>query len=305
VSKVDLDDLKDFSMLDLFRMEVETQSATLTSGLLALERDSDPTKRLAELMRAAHSLKGAARIVGRKSAVRIAHAMEDCFVAAQKDKWTLDERLIDTLLKGIDFLNRIAQVSEVDIEGWEAEQKKEIEAILTSFSPTPETLGKPTDSADDHSTPEVPAFIQPVPVESTPTPTKQTEHAKKVATASDRALRVSAENLNCLMGLAGEALLASRWVETFARGMLRLKQTQHEIATRLEGLRDFLSTGSSHDQPTGQLIELRDRVAGCQQLLAERLSDLDLFDRRFVSFSTRLYDEVLECRMRPFADGIQ
>ena len=35
-------------------------------------------------MRAAHSLKGAARIVGLDVGVRVAHAMEDCFVAAQR-----------------------------------------------------------------------------------------------------------------------------------------------------------------------------------------------------------------------------
>ena len=84
MSKVELKNLDDFSMLELFRMEVETQSTILTEGVLGLEQDADATVRLRELMRAAHSLKGAARIVGRQAAVRIAHAMEDCFVAAQE-----------------------------------------------------------------------------------------------------------------------------------------------------------------------------------------------------------------------------
>ena len=38
---------------------------------------------LEALMRAAHSVKGAARIVGLEEAVQVAHVMEDCFVAAQ------------------------------------------------------------------------------------------------------------------------------------------------------------------------------------------------------------------------------
>ena len=41
----DLDNLGDFSMLELFRMEIETQSATLTQGLIALEDDPNPAKR--------------------------------------------------------------------------------------------------------------------------------------------------------------------------------------------------------------------------------------------------------------------
>src|ERR1700680_3812170 len=129
MSKTDLENLSDLSMLELFRMEVETQSTVLTDGLLGLEHEVDPTHRLRELMRAAHSLKGAARIVGRKAAVRIAHAMEDCFVAAQKQGRKPSEGLTDTLLAGIDLLNRIAEVSDEVIESWELEQQKEIETF--------------------------------------------------------------------------------------------------------------------------------------------------------------------------------
>ena len=82
-------DLSQFSMLDLFRVEAETQALVLTSGLLALERDPALADQLEACMRAAHSLKGAARIVGLAVGVRVAHAMEDCFVAAQQGQLTL------------------------------------------------------------------------------------------------------------------------------------------------------------------------------------------------------------------------
>src|SRR5579863_1524762 len=111
MNKTGLGDLSGFSMLDLFRMEVETQSTILTNGLLQWEQGQASPQLPAELMRAAHSLKGAARIVGRKAGVRIAHAMEDCFVAAQKGKRPPTEALTKTLLAGVDLLNRIAQVS--------------------------------------------------------------------------------------------------------------------------------------------------------------------------------------------------
>src|SRR5690606_29063154 len=69
-------DMNDLPLIELFRMEAEGQLAVLTEGLLALERGD--TSQLEALMRAAHSLKGAARIVGLDTAVRVAHAMEDC-----------------------------------------------------------------------------------------------------------------------------------------------------------------------------------------------------------------------------------
>ncbi|HAO12732.1 MAG TPA: hypothetical protein DCQ51_16565, partial [Planktothrix sp. UBA8407] len=50
-------------MLDLFRLEVEAQANILNQGLLALESQPKSPKVLESLMRAAHSVKGAARIV--------------------------------------------------------------------------------------------------------------------------------------------------------------------------------------------------------------------------------------------------
>ena len=78
------DDLSGFSMMDLFRMEADERLTVLSQGLVALEGSSATSEVIEPLMCAAHSLKGAARIVGLDAAVQVAHAMEDCLVAAQK-----------------------------------------------------------------------------------------------------------------------------------------------------------------------------------------------------------------------------
>ena len=93
-------DLSGFSMIELFRMEAESHTATLSAGLVALEGASASPGVIEPLMRAAHSLKGAARIVGLDPAVRVAHAMEDCFVAAQKGKLTLEPAHVDMSAQG-------------------------------------------------------------------------------------------------------------------------------------------------------------------------------------------------------------
>ena len=127
-------DLSQFSMLDLFRVEAETQALVLTSGLLALERDPALADQLEACMRAAHSLKGAARIVGLAVGVRVAHAMEDCFVAAQQGQLTLRQAHIDLLLGATDLLARIAHTAEAEIGQWENEKKAEVDAGLASLA---------------------------------------------------------------------------------------------------------------------------------------------------------------------------
>lgn len=97
----------DASMLELFQMEARAQADVLSAGLIALERDPVAADHLEACMRAAHSLKGAARIVDLKVAVPVAHVMEDAFVAAQEGRLRLTPVHIDALLAGVDLLLRI------------------------------------------------------------------------------------------------------------------------------------------------------------------------------------------------------
>src|SRR5580704_1631318 len=62
--------LSAFSMWDLFRGEVESQMRIFTDGLLAIESGGASKEQLAAIMRAAHSIKGAARIVHLETAVQ-------------------------------------------------------------------------------------------------------------------------------------------------------------------------------------------------------------------------------------------
>jgi chemotaxis protein histidine kinase CheA len=102
----------DPALLDLFRAEIDTHLPALSEGLLALEKDPRQPKRLEALMRAAHSIKGAARIVGVEAAVQVAHALEDCFVAAQKGAVVLSSDAVDVLLRGVDALSHIAPAGD-------------------------------------------------------------------------------------------------------------------------------------------------------------------------------------------------
>src|SRR5258706_14719072 len=133
VNQHNLEDLSSFSMLELFRVEAETQTALLTSGLLELERGPGAPEQLEILMRAAHSLKGAPRIVNLKIAVQVAHAMEDCFVAAQHGKMVLSKSGIDVLLRGVDLLLQISKCNESNIGKWEEEHGGGIKDVLASL----------------------------------------------------------------------------------------------------------------------------------------------------------------------------
>jgi two-component system, chemotaxis family, sensor histidine kinase and response regulator WspE len=126
------DNLADLSMLDLLRMEVETHVAPLERGLLALESAQAPRDKIEPLMRAAHSIKGAGRILGLAQVVTLAHAMEDVFVAAQEGRLAILPELVDLLLQAVDVFKRLAAQPPATIPAWLQEQ----EATMGSMTDT-------------------------------------------------------------------------------------------------------------------------------------------------------------------------
>jgi two-component system, chemotaxis family, sensor histidine kinase and response regulator WspE len=303
----DPDDLSNLSMMEIFQVEADNQIAVLVGGLLELERDPAARQQLEVLMRAAHSFKGAARIVNHEAAVIVAHAMEDCFVAAQQEKVQLRRDEIDVLFQGVDLLLNISRRSVSDMVQWELENTGRIQNFLSA-------LGKVTQAGDASLPAAAPSggvdFANAQPLESgaamTAKPARsETALAPRKKETQERMLRLTAENLNRLLGLAGESLVESRWLHPFSDSMTRLKRLQSEVMDSLHGLRDSLQSSHVSERAAGQMTSAIEKLMECREFLSERISDLEIYDRRSSNLSHRLYLEVLQCRMRPFGDGVR
>lgn len=317
-------DLSQMSMLDLFRFEAESQIAQLNASLLALEQQPTAADHLEACMRAGHSLKGAARIVGLEPAVKVAHVLEDCFVLAQQGRLLLQKKHIDVLLRGADLLARIAAPPDGD-EAWaDHAGRAEVQAFLVALpsvmsggdaAPWPAPTSAPTPIPPPPPPPApAPAAAEPVvaaaaplpepePAEPAPVPAAPVAGVHLANASGARAVRVSADSLDRLLGLTGESLVESRQLKPFSASMLRMKRTQREAMQALDLLQQKLAATQLDEFAQTAFAELRTLMQQNQQLLGEQLSALDAFDRRSVNLSQRLYDEALACRMRPFADG--
>jgi two-component system sensor histidine kinase and response regulator WspE len=312
------DDLSHLSMLELFRVEAEGQTAALTAGLLELERVNGPAAGdqrpeasgalLESLMRAAHSLKGAARIVNLGVAVRVAHTLEDCFVAAQRGVLRIGQREIDTLLRGVDLLLQISQCNEAGLTAWEGAHVGEVEGFIGAVRAVVQGQGAAGNSQKTEAGSQKPE-VEPLPAALRPLSSVESEvgarNSELGAPGGERVVRLNAENLNRLLGLAGESLVETRWLRPFTEGMQRLKRMQSELEVALGGLRRELSAEVLGEGAAGRLNELMERSGAAREFLARRLEELDVYDRRSAHLSNRLYLEVLRTRMRPFGEGTQ
>jgi two-component system sensor histidine kinase and response regulator WspE len=307
VSAKDPGDLSEFSMAELFRLEVENQSVVLTENLLALEQNPTDASRLGAMMRAAHSLKGAARMVDRDAAVSVAHELEDVFVAAQEGSLVLLPEHVDVLLRGVDLLHRIAQAPDDEIETEKSKRADEVQQLLRDLTkvrvddPSKAVKGilESLQSEDTNVSDSVAIISKAQAV--LPSPSKDVDDAKR---KRQRFLRVTPENLNRVLALTGESLVESRRLGPFLESLLRLKRQQNELGQILDRVRELLNLEKFGEQAEAQVAQARAQLARCREDLSERLLELESFHRRSANLSHRLYDEALACRMRPFADGL-
>ena len=299
----------DMSMFDLFRMEAEGQLAALGQGLLVLEKDPTNERELEALMRASHSLKGAARMVGVEPVVQVAHVMEDVFVAAQHQKIILGSPAIDVLLRATDLIESIAGLAEADIEGWFSRNKAqvegavaELEQIVSAELVAPAPPAPP--AAEEHSDAEVAEMPAPSAAEDVATPV-EAPAVKTVASAGrgdERVLRINAERMSRILGVSGEMLVESRRLSSFSDSLMFLKRRQNELMEHLEGLLNNQGYGTTVDMDV-ELRALQKKLDACRQLLGHQLASLDEYDRRNSNLSNTLYHEVTGSRMQPFAEG--
>lgn len=98
-------------ILNIFREESEEQIQKLNKNLLRLEANPKDSTAIAELFREAHSLKGAARMIGLNDIQTIAHKLEDVFGLAKEGQLKVNAEITDVLCKAVDYISSIVEES--------------------------------------------------------------------------------------------------------------------------------------------------------------------------------------------------
>lgn len=318
--------LGDFSMADLFRQEVASQTALLTDGLLALEQKPADKKQLETLMRAAHSIKGAARIMGLDLAVKVAHALEDRFVAAQQGSGEITAFQTDLLLEGVDFLLKISKHPDSDISAGVPALQPEAEKLLKRLAEIKEHGSESVGPLLDRghlagtslkSTSSVgPALahgrLRNPPAEPTGAPQAAALQNQQPAPGAApkpeqqaQSVRITAEHLNRMLGMVDESIVQMRWLEPFLGRFHELKQKQSDLDRRVDNLRILVEEETDLNRLKQQINDLSMDSKDCLSAALTHLGDLDDFSRRTEELNDRLYREALASRMRPFGDCVQ
>jgi two-component system sensor histidine kinase and response regulator WspE len=265
----------DASLLSLFQLEAKTQALKLSDGLIALESERSPAA-LEELMRAAHSLKGAARIVGHEGVAAIAHELEECFVAAQGGKLELSGSQIDVLLRGVDLMAQSADTDpEIAVTDEAARALETLLASLRAIERGDSASAMPSDAALANGNGASPPKTR---------------------------LEGASYDTDRLLTLASEALVATRALVSTVESDGGHYRSDQEIERAFDALR--VAFRGAHREAPPALDALHAAVATVLAARRERALALDTVSQRVSSAVSHLYEGVLDARMLPFGDGI-
>ena len=319
-------DLSAFSMLDLFRMEADSQTQILTDGLLTVERHAGDAAAIEPMMRAAHSIKGAAAIVGLQVVVQLAHGMEDSFVAAQHGQLKLTPERVDVLLSGVDLIVQLSRLDDAGAEAWLVTNAAQIDQTLKAIAGIAELPELPAlpplpsaPSAPRMPTPAAPSLSglpddiqaalasEMAALLGSAPPREAPAEAPAIATAprasATPGAKAPAQNFDRLLSLASESRINAHQMHPFIGALQRFKRNQSSLVSAIEQLHEAIARSGDAGLMEKSLLALQ-KTQPLKQFVLEHIADIENYERRLLAVSQGMVDEVLALRMRPFRDGI-
>ncbi len=213
----------DAELLQIFRDEADERLDRFVEVLLAFERGEPRADGVDVLFREAHTIKGAAGLLGLDQVQTLAHAVEDV-LASLRNEASFPPELVPPLLRAVDALRRIVN-GEAESDVTLVDELRDLAALRTEAAVASEN-GKSA---------------------ATPKPAATPVHDP----GGERSLRVPAEKIDRLLDLVGETVLHQRRLE---------HELPPGEAGRTESLADELDVGARlFDELKSAAIGMRTR----------------------------------------------
>jgi two-component system chemotaxis sensor kinase CheA len=280
-----------------FSAEAQEHLQKLNEGILRLERGDTDADLMADILRAAHTLKGSARMMGFKDINQVAHKLEDLLLEVKEGRLPATQPLCDLIFRALDTMDACRQAI---VEGREGEiQVDEIAILLERMAqgePLPEAQEPPRSQPpsqepgpnDGDSLPSQPptqiSSQAPQPERAAPPPPGPALHppARKPASLVEEQIRVSATKLDKTIRLTGEVIAAQKRAEMRQNDLRRAWQMARD---HWRELRAFLgeqnaeavplleSAGALRDHMDVLLKQTREDVANLSRVVMELQED--------------------------------
>ena len=293
-------------LLSQFREEVDTHLLRLSQGVVVLEQNPRDTPVLKDVFRAAHTIKGAAKMMGFADISRITHEMESVLAAMRDGDLLLTPDITDVLIEAIDAVEALTR-AHVQLGGGEgpapAEQEDlvaRLHALVPTDGPAPGTgAGSPARNGQENGhAPAAPGQ------EITPALPAANGGGGTAPAGSflEDTVRVQVQKLDTLMNLSGEMIISKMQNEAIADRLQAMLEASRALGRTLGALNDTINRGwdslSQQDLETA-LSRMHELDQDLDQLTATTLREFQAYAGHVNNVADELEDTVLSVRMLP------
>jgi two-component system chemotaxis sensor kinase CheA len=265
--------------LRIFRTEAEEHLSAINRGLVEVEQGKASVETIHSVLRASHTLKGSARMLGLEDIGAIGHKMEDIMKAVESGELAPDPEVVDRLLEGADAISRLLEEDQgagVDHEqvcqrmAGLLERKAEAPAPAKKKKPKKTKPGKKAKPRAEEK-PKEPAAKEVM--EETP-PADPAEKSSPAPGARQYAdtLRVAAGRLDRLIDYSGELLINKIKLENKTFTGKTILNDLTDLITNFESL---VSNGN-REEAKAKLQEIRNLYHEFIQEFIEDVIELDV-----------------------------
>lgn len=268
----------DASLDALFALEVEQQSLEVSRLLLQLEACPDRREPIRPLLRAFHSIKGAARTVGINQIVELAHVLEEKFSQIANSSAVLDSEFIELALRAVDAMKTRANAT-----GNAQNIENDAALAILNASLAGEVMHSQKAKAQSVSA-------------------QQSQSNTSIRADEDPILRVRASQISDLIGLASSARVEGNRLEKFAKTQLRLRRQLTGVRWNLDEILQRHAVALQRSGIGSELTSLRTRLDRARFALNQTVDEFSTFARSAQQLNLRILHAATGTRLRPFGE---
>ena len=310
---------------ETFAAEAKEHLHAIGNGLLALENGPGETGidvLLAEMFRAAHSLKGAARAVGLEEVATLAHHLESILGLVRTGALPIAATPFDVLYATVDALTILTEPATGDRAGLQLDALAARLAAVAVAGPaaapaanSPSGAASARQTADNATTASLPdgaTAERPAVVVSAPAmvaPLNQAEAVSggvwpRIAVAAEESVRVATAKLDTIIEQVGELQVARLANELHRRRLAALIDEIEQALVEIRNQRPTWRPGV--DVPEHLDHEARTRSVGAVTADLHRLhSDMQAGGRHEAQLVDELEEYVLRTRLMPVGSVLE
>jgi len=289
---------------EAFVVEAQEHLQAVTAGLLALEGKKQPERRdelVENTFREAHSLKGAARAVGRQDIEAVCQEMESIFAAWKEHTSEVTLGQFDVLNRGVDLVTRLIPMGQAGASAAEKQAVEEMAGELRKVAASKEegAGAEPATGSAVRARKQTRA-TRPRVRRSETAPPETAAPAPPVASGTERpqpaeTIRVSMAKMDSLLLQAEEMISLKLTARQRASELHDLENVFAEWRTHWGRARDNLrQNATGHDGGSPQLSKFIEWNHGFIAALEKKIAAIARSARRDERAAGALVDELLD-----------